>query len=244
MSVSFGPLNSFADFFAALEASLASVHSAGFPYGGLHKLLLEELSAVHAWTLAGREPLLAERLTIKFPFAFARAREGSWAVVDGVPVEERPEDLARMKLAIDLVWLFKNWPENEEFLRRGRYLGAVSTRRSPELNDFPRVVGLIQAALAPLTDTSERPDAIAFDSQQPLLRDTMSTPQWARWVLLPRLEDVIKGITSPPKSSQLMMMVCDLALDEATWPLLYALGELDELFHAPSSIPIRLAEST
>ncbi len=235
MSVSFGGLETFADFFAGLDASLAYARFVTFWYGRLREPLLEELAAVRAWTFAGREPLLAERITIKFPHVLYRERED-------LRVEEPPDDRAQIELASDVVWLFQNWPESEELLRRGRYMGAVSTPRSPDSNEFAPVMRRIQVALAPLTAASVRPLATAFASRQPLMRDTMSTAQWVRWVLLPRLEDVVKGVAPPPEGTQLATLARGLALDDATWPLLYALGELDELFHVafPSAL-LRLA---
>jgi uncharacterized protein YqcC (DUF446 family) len=74
------------------------------------------------------------------------------------------------------------------------------------------------------------PLAPAFQSREPLMRDTMSIPQWVRWVLLPRLREMVTGVTPAPTQSQLCTLARDLAKDEATWPLLYALGELDDLF--------------
>jgi hypothetical protein len=49
-------------------------------------------------------------------------------------------------------------------------------------------------------------------------------------VLLPRLRDMVAGVTKPPTQSQLCTLARDLAKDEETWPLLHALGELDDLF--------------
>jgi uncharacterized protein YqcC (DUF446 family) len=81
---------------------------------------------------------------------------------------------------------------------------------------------IVHAAIWPL--------APAFESKQPLMRDTMTTPQWVRWVLVPRLEDIVDGTTPLPAQSQLTTLARDLANDPATWPLLYTLGELDDLF--------------
>ena len=62
------------------------------------------------------------------------------------------------------------------------------------------------------------------------MRDTMTTAQWVRWVLVPRLQEIVDGTRPLPAQSQLCTLARDLADDEATWPLLYALGELDDLF--------------
>jgi len=230
MSVSFGPLNSFADFFAGLDASLAYVRSVAFWYVPLRGTLLEELSAIRAWTFDGRVPLLAERSAVYFPHTLYRARED-------MRITEPPDDLAQIELASEVVGLFMMWPESEELLRHGD-AGVVSSARSPDPGEFLVVIGRIEAALAPLA--AVWPLAPAFNSRQPLMRDTMSTAQWARWVLLPRLKDVVKGVEAPPERSQLATLARGLALDEAMWPLLYALGELDELFHEPVGIRIRL----
>ena len=233
MSISFGGLNSFADFFAGLDASLVYVRSASFWYGPLREPLLEELSAIRAWTFAGRKPRWAERDASAFPHVLYRARED-------MREEEPPDDCAQIELASRVTWLFQNWPESEELLRRGHHLGSATAPRSPALSEFPPVVEGIRVALAPLTSASVSPPASAFASKQPMRRDTMSTPQWVRWVLLPRLEDVMKGVVPVPANSQLMMLARGLALDEAMWPLLYALGGLDELFRQQRSMPIAL----
>lgn len=76
MSVSFGPLNSFDDFFVALDASLAYVKSATYePIVRLSKLTLEDLSRIQAYTFAGRKPLLADRGTTSFAYGLHRARD-------------------------------------------------------------------------------------------------------------------------------------------------------------------------
>lgn len=233
MSVSFGGLDSFADFFAGLDASLVYVRSASFWYVPLREPLLEELSAIRAWTFGGRKPRLAERSASMFPHVLYRARED-------MREAEPPEDRVQIELASKVTWLFQNWPESEALLRRGHHLGGVSAPRAPAPGEFPSVAEGIRVALAPLTRASVAPSASAFASRQPLRRDTMSTPQWVRWVLLPRLEDVVRGVVPVPANSQLMTLARGLALDEATWPLLYALGELDELFHLPLSMAIEL----
>jgi uncharacterized protein YqcC (DUF446 family) len=81
----------------------------------------------------------------------------------------------------------------------------------------------------------------AFKSKKPrvllnlveLRLDTMTLTQWIRWVLLPYLEGIVLAASPIPRSSTLCTLAMELAHDETLWPVLYALGSLDDLFHIP-----------
>lgn len=56
----------------------------------------------------------------------------------------------------------------------------------------------------------ERPDAAAFDSPQPFCIDTMTLPQWLRFVFIARLEALVEARGPMPAS-------CDVAPAVEAW---------------------------
>lgn len=214
-------LDSYARFFDALAVSLVYVESSDFYYPTLAPGLRSELHAIRAWTARGRTPLAAERASPSFAWALMRTRDGG--------PDEPPEDAHRLEIARSAVVFFCNWPRDDEDAKRERPV-FVTVPRVPTLDELKTVADRIEREVNAVSGAAIWPLAPAFQSREPLMRDTMSTPQWVRWVLLPRLRDMVAGVTKPPAQSQLCTLARDLAKDEATWPLLYALGELDDLF--------------
>jgi uncharacterized protein YqcC (DUF446 family) len=214
------PIDSYARFFQALDASIAYAESAEFLYPALQPGLLAELRAIRAWTAKDRTPRLSERLSCTFAWALFRTRDGGG--------DEPPEHTSRLDLAKDVVTFFALWPSAAQLPQRGETPTGVP--RTPTLDEIRVVLQHIQAAVGTIVHAAIWPLAPAFESKQPLMRDTMTTPQWVRWVLVPRLEDIVDGTTPLPAQSQLTTLARDLANDPATWPLLYTLGELDDLF--------------
>ncbi len=214
-------ITSFAEFFDALDASLAYVESPDFYHPALQPGLRSELLAVRAWTARGRTPLVAERVSLSFVWALARARDG------GPP--EPPAHQARLDRAAAVIAFFAEWPRDDDDAKAEyERLGTMPRRPGPRA--LRAVLEHLEAALAQLPEAAVRPPASAFESAEPLMRDAMTTPQWAYWVLVPRLQGMIEGKDRPPSTSQLTKLVRGLADDEATWPLLYAIGELDDVF--------------
>lgn len=214
-------LDSYARFFDALAVSLAYADSSDFYYPTLKPGLVSELHAIRAWTARGRTPLAAERASPSFAWDLMRTR-------DGGPTEP-PDDAHRLEIARSTVVFFCNWPRDEEDAKRERPV-FVTVPRVPTVAEIEAVADRIEREVNALSGAAIWPLAPAFQSKEPLMRDTMTTPQWVRWVLLPRLRDMVAGMATPPEQSQLCTLARDLAKDEATWPLLYALGELDDLF--------------
>lgn len=214
-------LDSYARFFDALAASLTYAESGDFYYPALRSELVTELQAVRAWTARGRTPRVAERASVSFAWGLMRTRDGG--------PDEPPDHAARLTLASQVVVFFRNWPRDDEDATRQRD-SLVTVRRVPTLDELAAVAGRIEREVTAVSGAAIWPLAPAFESKEPLMRDTMTTQQWVRWVLVPRLRDMAAGATKPPEQSHLCTLARDLAKDEASWPLLYALGELDDLF--------------
>jgi uncharacterized protein YqcC (DUF446 family) len=215
------PIDSYARFFDALASSLAYAESSEFHYPALQPGLVSELRAIRAWTAHGRTPRVAERASPSFAWALMRTRDGG--------PDEPPEHASRLELARRVVVFFCNWPRDDEDAQRERE-ALVTVPRVPTRDELAVVADRIEREVNAVSGAAIWPLAPAFQSREPLMRDTMTIPQWVRWVLLPRLRDMVAGVTKPPTQSQLCTLARDLAKDEETWPLLYALGELDDLF--------------
>lgn len=214
-------IDSHARFSPALDASLGYAESEEFFHPALKAGLVAELRAIRAWTAHGRTPRLSERLSCTFAWALFRTRDGG--------AEEPPEHASRLDLARDVVTFFAKWPSAEDLRTNG---GEVPTGvpRTPTPAEVAVVLRHIETEVGKISHAAIWPLAPAFESKEPLMRDTMTTPQWMRWVLVPRLQEIVDGTTPPPAQSQLTTLARDLANDEATWPLFYTLGELDDLF--------------
>jgi uncharacterized protein YqcC (DUF446 family) len=226
MSRSFGPIDTRADFFDALSRSIAFAESDAFWDAALRPTVRTQLRAITAWTDRDRSPRLAERAAITLSWSIARARES-------YPSLEPAAWIEPIELVSHVGWYFTCWPENDEDGRTQIYSGAARNTRAPSLEEIRAAAAEIYRALheAGRID-DQRPDE-AFQSKEPLLRDRMSTTSWIQWVLLPRLESVVRGETPAPPKSQLCALCMHLADDRATWPLLQALGALDDLFVRP-----------
>ena len=214
-------LDSYARFFDALATSLAYAESSDFHHPELQPGLLAELRAIRAWTARGRTPRVAERATVSFAWALMRTRDGG--------PEEPPAHAQQLEIARSTVVFFRNWPDNAADAKRERE-ALVTVPRVPTRDEIAVVLRHIRDEVSKIPHAQIWPLAAAFESKEPLMRDTMTTPQWVRWVLVPRLEEIVDGTTRLPAQSQLCTLARDLASDEATWPLLYTLGELDDLF--------------
>lgn len=227
MSRSFGPIDTRADFFDALRRSIAFVESEAFWDTALRPGVRTQLRAITAWTDGGRSPLLAERAAVSLSWTIARARESYPSLEPAAWVEP-------IELVSHVGWYFTCWPENDEDGRTEIYGGAARNTRVPSLEEVrTAAAGIYQALHAMGRIEAERPPEEAFQSKEPLLRDRMPTTSWMQWVLLPRLESVVRGETPIPPKSQLCSLCMHLADDRASWPLLQAVGALDDLFVRP-----------
>ncbi len=223
-------IDSYDRFFDALAASLAYAGSGDFFHPALQPGLVAELRAIAAWTARGRTPRVAERASASFAWGLMRTRDGS--------PDEPPEHASRLDLAESVVVFFSNWPSDAADAKRERQ-PLVTVPRKPTLDEIRVVLRHIELEVGKIVHAQIWPLAPAFESKLPLMRDTMTTPQWMRWVLVPRLQEMVDGTTPPPTQSQLTTLARDLANDEATWPLLYTLGELDDLFVTSLSEALR-----
>jgi uncharacterized protein YqcC (DUF446 family) len=227
MSRSFGPIDTRADFFAALGRALAHAEGASFWFRPLQRTVRLQLRAMVAWTDHGRTPLLSERTAVDLGWSIARAREE----VEG---HEPAEWIAAIEETSRVSWYFECWPETDELARTERFRGSLSYPRTPTVEELRAAAAAIYTELVGTgrVDTFRPPDE-AFQSKAPLFSDRMPTTSWVQWVLLPRLEAMVKGEAPIPPKSQLCKLCMPLAEDRALWPLLYALGALDDLFLAP-----------
>ena len=185
------------------------------------KLFLGEIHALHAWTANGRTPLLAERVASKLSFTAARELEG----VSGPP--ELIDHLERLQA---IGWFFNCWPANEREMNRG----GLSYGVAPSADSLDRATAALRSALIEAGDYDiPRPPESAFQSDEPCFRDTMSSAEWIRWVLLVKLDAVLAGNATLPATSQLCGLLGGIGQDPAAWGVLYALGRIDDLFIAP-----------
>ncbi len=225
MSKSFGPLDTPEDFHAALSRCLAYARSETFWYPPMKRGVELQLQAIHAWTSHRRQPLWAEREAVNLGWAFAREREG---------MTEEPLDWVELvELTSRVCWWFACWPMDESSAKNDVYYGSTCAPRRPSLEELAVVTDGLRAALRLVGGGGPRPPDEAFQSRQPFFRDQMSTPAWVEWVLIPRLESHLSGGSPLPARSQLAQASMHLAATEAGWPLLYALGAVDELFVQP-----------
>lgn len=185
------------------------------------KLFLGEIHALDAWTANGRTPLLAERAASKLSFTAARELE----VLAGPP--ELIDHLERLQA---VGWFFNCWPANEREMNRG----GLSYGVAPSADTLDRATASLRSALieAGFYDIPRPPES-AFQSDEPCFRDTMTSAEWIRWVLLAKLDAVLAGNATLPATSQLCGLLGGIALDPKAWGVLYALGQIDELFIAP-----------
>lgn len=224
MSRSFGPLDTRADFQAALTRSLDYAASDAFWEPTLRPGVQRQLTAIAAWTHQGRTPRLAERDAVSLSWSIARAREG-------IPMVEPPDWIERIELTSHVSWYFACWPTDDETGRTARYYGASCRPRVPTADELRAVADVVLDVVdATGLAATERPAEDAFRSTQPMFRDRMSTPTWTRWVLVPRLQAMGRGELPPPPNSQLTTLCMSLAADVALWPLLDALAGVDDLF--------------
>jgi uncharacterized protein YqcC (DUF446 family) len=226
MSRSFGTINSRAEFFGALDTCLAYARSPDFWLPNFGLVVRRQLNAIRAWSAKDRTPLFAERAAIDI-------NRGIYFMREDLREEEPPEFHEKIELTRFTAWYFASWPASDDAARTAFFRGAISAPRVPERSEIERVARVIASALDACRAHEPRPPEEAFKSEKSLARDTMTVTQWVRWVLLPRLEGIVLGAAPIPPSSQLCTFVMDLADDETLWPVLYALGSLDDLFHKP-----------
>ena len=222
-SVSFGPIDSFASFHQALRDLRAYAFGARAPADAeLAAALRGEIAAITAWTAHGRTPRLSERMAVRLGWVIREAREA------GGPFDAETEQM--LDLASNLVWFFANWPPSDAAARDRRFRGPMAGPRVPEAGELAPVLTAIAEALAAAGPAEDPPPPEAFESDAPLFADRMTLTQWTRYVLLPRLAAMAAGEADLPETSDLAALAQPLAFEERTWPLLYALGQLDDLF--------------
>jgi uncharacterized protein YqcC (DUF446 family) len=226
MGHSFGTINSRADFFEALDTCLAYAHSPDFwlPHFGVQ--VRRQLKAIRAWSANDRTPLFAERESIDI-------NRGIYLMREDLREQEPPEFHEKIELTRFTAWYFVNWPDSDDAARSASFSGAVSAPRVPERLEIERVARLIASALDACCAHEPPPPDGAFKSNKPLARDTMTITQWTRWVLLPQLEEIVLGARPIPRTSHSCTFAMELADDETRWPVLYALGSLDDIFRIP-----------
>lgn len=184
-------------------------------------LFLGELRAIHAWTANGRTPLLSERVASMLAFRAAREVEA---------IDEPLELVSHLERMNAVGWFFNCWPTRDSERERG----ALSTSRTPSLDEIDDVASTLRRALIEAGEYDvPRPPESAFASGEPLFRDTMKIMEWFRWVLLARLDGIVAGTATMPQTSQLCRLCGGISRNPKLWGILYALGQIDDLFLTP-----------
>ncbi len=218
-SLSFGPIASREDFFVARTRSADYASGTLFWDETMQASVRRQLLAIVAWTVDGRTPLLAERMAVNLSWMIARTRES-------YRVDEPADWVARIEEIACVGWYFECWPGSEEEGRTHRYFGSLASPRRPTIDEINVVAATVVNALNETGLSEPRP----CDEKVPIGSDHISTTRWVQWVLLPRLESIVRRETPVPAASQLCTLCMQLAESPRCWSLLYALGAVDELF--------------
>lgn len=214
------------EFSREVDACLEYVTSPRFPIPPFSRYFSDELRAMRAFTADGRAPLVAERQVFRLGWVISREFDEG-----GVPIEGEWREMRSRLHGVSN--FFAAWPTQEQVLRGDKFAPGIHLREPKHPTH-----GEVAAALDRIVDEMQRvglwsdapiePAKLSF--KEAFASDTMTGPEWLQFIFIPSVRQKISQGLNLPGKSNVSFIAKDLAADERHWPLMWRIGEFDDLF--------------